>query len=141
MLRIADEDTWFLGTVKAKVISSTERSRVLFIFIIDMKRVIFTLIQLNEDEGIMINLRPFARIPKHRQFNFIPRFYEPEKEAYREIREKHNNNSLNMESSSGMRVKFQSNRDKRLNNTRSQNRRILVIFALLIFICYLLVTI
>ena len=86
----------------------------------------------------------FIKLPSHKQFNYSPRYWDPEKEK-REERIKRIKQDMGIEMSSYpnrttiVRGSFRQARQKtKVKATRSSNIRLLIILAILLMLGYLL---
>jgi hypothetical protein len=82
------------------------------------------------------------RVPKHRQFNYEPRYYDPDKEEIRKFVELHRQQKANKEKETevNIRYEFKSIRDRSFvaKDNKKRMLRLLVIFAVLVGMFYLL---
>ncbi len=86
----------------------------------------------------------FIKLPGHKQFNYSPRYWDPEKEA-REERIRHIKQEMGVEVPSDpnrttiKRGSFRQARQKaKVKATRSSNIRLVIILAVLLMLAYLL---
>ena len=86
----------------------------------------------------------FNNRSKHRTFDFIPRFYDPEKEKYLERRKKYGDEDIDetelmkQRIKSGFKVKGRKVEPQyRSKRVKKSNIRLLIVLAALIFISYI----
>jgi len=85
----------------------------------------------------------FGKRPKHRKFDYIPRFYDPEKEALEEAVNKYKGNMSDADKvksriSSGLRQRYTGDDSYRRANVKKSNFRVLRIIVVLCFITYMI---
>jgi hypothetical protein len=91
-----------------------------------------------------MGLPRFIKLPGHKEFNYSPRYWDPEKEA-REERIRQIKQEMGVEVPIGSnrttirRGSFRTARQKsKVKASRSSNIRLLVILAILLFLAYLI---
>ena len=91
-----------------------------------------------------MGLPRFIKLPGHKQFNYSPRYWDPEKEE-REERIRHIKKEMGVELPSDpnrstiKRGSFrQASRKTKVKATRSSNIRLVIILAVLLMLAYLL---
>lgn len=87
----------------------------------------------------------FGKRPKHRNFDYKPRFYDERKEFLEGTIEKYDDNTRSEEKvkagiRSGLRKKYGGNEALRASNSKRANLRIFYILVVLCFISYLILT-
>lgn len=87
----------------------------------------------------------FGKRPKHRQFGYIPRFYDEEKEALENTLNQYKGNlsdadKVKQRISSGLRQRYVGDDSYRRQNVKKSNLRILYIVVILMFISYMILT-
>jgi len=85
----------------------------------------------------------FGKKPKHRQFGYIPRYYDEEKERLQEQVGKYSgdnndNEKLKSRISSGLRQRYAGDDDYRRSNSRKSTIRVFYILMILVVITVLI---
>ncbi|HMQ08602.1 MAG TPA: hypothetical protein PKC30_14985 [Saprospiraceae bacterium] len=84
----------------------------------------------------------FNRVPKHRKFEYIPRYYDPKKEELDKIVDsyklKNDSDATRERIRSGLRNKYRGDQSYKKSQNRSSNIRLASIIILLFFISYMI---
>jgi hypothetical protein len=86
----------------------------------------------------------FGKTPKHRKFDYTPRFWDPEKEALEKTVNQYKGNlsdeeKVKLRISAGLRNRYVGDEQYRQKHVRKSNKRILYITAILVIITYLII--
>lgn len=85
----------------------------------------------------------FGKRPKHRKFDYNPRFWDPEKEALQQQIDQYKGDLTDQDKvkqriSSGLRNRYMGDEDFKKNSVRKSNKRIIYIVFILGVITYLI---
>ena len=86
----------------------------------------------------------FGKRPKHRKFDYLPRYYDPEKEALQETINQYKGNlseadKVKSRISSGLRQKYIGDDTYRRSTIKKSNLKVLYIVIILSFITYMII--
>lgn len=87
----------------------------------------------------------FGKRPKHKKFDYIPRFYDEEKERLSQAVDKHHGNTEDADKvkqriAAGLRQRYTGDDAYKKSHVKRSNLRILYVFIILCFITYLILT-
>ena len=87
----------------------------------------------------------FGRRPKHKKFDYTPRYWDPEKEALQKTLDQYRGDKNDPDKvkdriSSGLRHRYAGDADYRKKNVTKSNMRIVYLIAILSIISYLILT-
>lgn len=85
----------------------------------------------------------FGKRPKHKKFDYVPRFYDPEKEALEETINKYKGEVSDADKAkrrikSGLRQRYIGDDNYRRANVKKSNFRVLYIIVILCFLTYMI---
>ncbi len=86
----------------------------------------------------------FGKTPKHRKFDYTPRFWDPEKEALEKTINQYKGDLSEEEKvkqriSAGLRNRYAGDEQYRQKHVRKSNKRIFYITAILVMMTYMII--
>lgn len=87
----------------------------------------------------------FGKKPKHRKFDYLPRYYDEDKERLEQTLnsykgEARNEQKVKARISSGLRQRYRGNDEYRRSSNKKSNLRIVYILIVLFFISYMILS-